>query len=72
MYQFTSKEQFRIDFPQVAEMVDITREYFGDGCKLTYAKEGGNEIGTPKPDKGEPWQNSIPLSLSPAPKTVWK
>lgn len=41
----TEKEKNRQQFPEIATVLDLFREVFGDGVKVTYAREGVNEKG---------------------------
>ncbi len=38
--------QFRVDMPEVAEVVDSVRGVFGEDCRVLFASEGGKCIGT--------------------------
>lgn len=40
------KAQFRIDMPEVAEVVDCVRAVFGEDCRVLFASEGGKRVGT--------------------------
>ena len=40
-----AREKNRGDFPTAAAVVDELREEFGDGVKLSYAKENGRSVG---------------------------
>lgn len=46
-----SRENNRDSMPVVAALVDDFRAIFGD-VKVTYAKEGGRELGKPDADPG--------------------
>ncbi len=38
--------QFRVDMPEVAEIVDCIRAEYGEDCRVLFAREGGKHIGT--------------------------
>lgn len=41
----SQRDKNRADFPYAAQLLDEYRKVFGEGVKLVYAKENGNEIG---------------------------
>jgi hypothetical protein len=42
-------EYVRANFPSCVEFADECRSVFGDGVRMVYAKEGGQEIGKQMP-----------------------
>lgn len=50
----TQAQRNRALMPHVSEFVDKVREIFGPECKVSYAKEGGIELGKRLVDDGGP------------------
>lgn len=43
-----TKLQFREQMPEIAVVVDLVREVFGDDCKVLYAEENGKRLAAVK------------------------